>query len=308
MTKREGRCQWWTWLSLVVPSILVFYAGCVMQPHRVTDDTLRNLTYRDIYDHPVTLKDGLFEGEPFVSGGAARPRVELAAEPRVTGDLNGDGVEDTAVLLTETAGGTGVNTYLAVVSRRDGRAENVATQRIGDRVQIRSLTVHAGALMLELITTGPGEPACCPTLKVRKTYQLQGSSLVEAASEALGPVSMKDLEGTTWTLTHLARKESVPEGIRITALFKDGRMSGSAGCNGYFTGITGDGPRDLRVGPAGATRMACPEHIVMETEGRFLGLLEKVKEFRFVLGRLALIYQEGDIPDALLFTPSRLSD
>jgi len=27
-----------------------------------------------------------------------------------------------------------------------------------------------------------------------------------------------------------------------------------------------------------------------------------------VLGRLALIYQEGDIPDALLFTPSRLSD
>jgi len=58
----------------------------------------------------------------------------------------------------------------------------------------------------------------------------------------------------------------------------------------------------------GATMMACPEHIVMEIEGRFLRLLEKVKEFRFVLGRLALIYQEGDIPDALLFTPSRLSD
>ena len=69
-----------------------------------------------------------------------------------------------------------------------------------------------------------------------------------------------------------------------------------------------DGPRDLRVGPAGATRMACPEYIVMETEGRFLGLLEKVKEFRFVLGRLALLYQEGDIPDALLFTPSRISE
>ena len=49
-----------------------------MQPHRVTDDTLRNLTYLDIYDHPVTLKDGLFEGEPFVSGGAAPPRLEFA--------------------------------------------------------------------------------------------------------------------------------------------------------------------------------------------------------------------------------------
>jgi len=193
-----------------------------MQPHRATDDTLRNLAYRDIYDHPVTLKDGLFEGEPFVSGGAARPRVELAAEPRATGDLNGDGVEDTAVLLTETAGSTGVNTYLAVVSRRGSRAENIATQRIGDRVQIRSLTVHAGALMLELITTGPGEPACCPTLKKRKTYRLGGNSLVEAASEALGPLSVKDLERTTWTLTHLARKESVPEGIGSRLCSKTG--------------------------------------------------------------------------------------
>jgi heat shock protein HslJ len=289
---------------LAAPAVLLWAAGCAIQPQGVTDDALRNLTYRGIANHSVTLKDGLFEGAPFVSGGAARPRVELAAEPQVAGDLDGDGAEDRAVLLVETAGGAGENTYLALVSSRAGRVENVATRLIGDRVQIRSLMIRDGALVLELVTTGPGEPACCPTLKVRKTYRLQTHSLIEVTSEALGPIRVKDLEGMTWTLMRLARKEAVPEGIRITALFQDGRVSGSAGCNGYFAGISGDGPRDLSLGQAGATMMACPAD-VMKIEGRYLRALERVKAFSFLLGRLALLYQDGGITDALLFTPSR---
>ncbi|MDH4030864.1 MAG: hypothetical protein OEU49_08450, partial [Chromatiales bacterium] len=34
-----------------------------------------NATYLGIYDEPVTLRDGVFEGRPFVEGGASRPRV-----------------------------------------------------------------------------------------------------------------------------------------------------------------------------------------------------------------------------------------
>jgi len=282
--------------------LVVCLAGCALHPQPQTGDALRNLTYRGIYDHPVTLNNGVFDGAPFVSGGASRPRVELAPEPRVSDDLDGDGVEDMAVLLTETGGGTGVNTHLAVVARRGGGAENIATRLIGDRVQVRSLAFRDEALVLELVATGPDEPACCPTQKLRKTYRLRNDSLIETASEALGQVGVRDLEGTTWILTHLGRQEPVPEGMRITAIFKDGRASGSAGCNGYFGGISGEGPRNLQVGPLGTTKMACPE-TVMEVEGRYLGALQRVTEFSFLLGRLALMYGEKEMHDALLFAP-----
>lgn len=171
-------------------------------------------------------------------------------------------------------------------------------------MQVRSLAFRDGVLVLELVATGPGEPACCPTLKVRRTYRLESGSLVEAASDPPGPVSIRDLQGATWALTHLARQEPVPEGVRITARFNDGRVSGSAGCNGYFGGISGNGPSTLHVGPVGKTKMARPEAL-MEAEGRYLRRLEGVTAFRFVLGRLALTYQDGDIQDALRFAPSR---
>jgi hypothetical protein len=101
----------------------------------------RNLTYQGIYDHPVTVHDGVYEGEPFVPGGASRPRVELVEDLLVQGDLDGDSVEEAAVLLAESSGGSGVMTYLALVTWRDGAPVNLATRLIGDRVQIRSLRV-----------------------------------------------------------------------------------------------------------------------------------------------------------------------
>jgi heat shock protein HslJ len=105
-------------------------------------------------------------------------------------------------------------------------------------------------------------------------------------------------------LTHFGKGEPVPQGITITALFKEGQISGSSGCNRYFGGIAGDGPRDLRLGPRfGATMMACQKEM-MSAEKRYLHLLEQVRAFGFVLGQLALRYEDKDEGDALLFAPS----
>ncbi|MCB0123824.1 MAG: hypothetical protein KDE58_16335, partial [Caldilineaceae bacterium] len=55
-------------------------------------DALKNGTYSGIDDEgAVTLTDGLYEGEPLVAGGAARPRVEYIDGSEHTGDLDGDG-------------------------------------------------------------------------------------------------------------------------------------------------------------------------------------------------------------------------
>lgn len=73
----------------------------------ITVEELINATYSAIYDQPVTLTEGRYEGEPFVEGDAARPIVEYVNRSEQFGDLDGDGVEDAVVFLVESGGGTG---------------------------------------------------------------------------------------------------------------------------------------------------------------------------------------------------------
>jgi len=264
-----------------------------------------NLSYRGIYDNPITLRNGVYEGQPFVPGGTSRPRVQLIDEVQAHGDLNGDGREETAVLLAESSGGSGVMSYLALVALRDGKLQNLDTVLLGDRVQIRSLRVEPGALVLEFIGAGSGDASCCPTRKTRISYQVQEGQLVEASREDQGPISLRDIEGVTWRLTQLGREAPVPKGVEVTMTVDGEKISGSAGCNRYFGTIREPARRELAIGPIGATRMACPEP-GMGTEDRFLSALESVRQFGFLNGRLALTYRRGDAEDldALVFAPS----
>jgi len=70
----------------------------------LTADKLRNGTYyAPYYRRTVTLKDGAFS-----SGSGADYYSVQMLDLVANGDLNGDGVEDAAILLAETGGGSGV--------------------------------------------------------------------------------------------------------------------------------------------------------------------------------------------------------
>ncbi|HDR29235.1 META domain-containing protein [Rhodovulum sp.] len=58
---------------------------------------------------------------------------------------------------------------------------------------------------------------------------------------------------------------------------RDGRVSGSGGCNRFMGGaeLTGEG---LRIGPVAVTMMACPEAL-MDQERRFFEVLDRVDRF-----------------------------
>lgn len=137
-------------------------------------ETLQNAVYAGLYEEPVQLQEGRYEGEPFVEGGASRPTVTLLPDPMASGDLDGDGVEEAAVLLAEDSGGSGTFIYLAVVSRVDGAAHNVATTLLGDRVEVESLSIADGQIMVQ----GAGENA-------RQTWALEGGELVLVEGEPL---------------------------------------------------------------------------------------------------------------------------
>jgi heat shock protein HslJ/LysM repeat protein len=261
----------------------------------LTGDALRNATYQGIYEEPVQLSDGKYEGKPFVEGGAARPTVTFV-DFKAVGDLNGDGIEDAAVFLAENSGGSGVFTYLAAVVAQDGAAINVGTQLLGDRVQLKTVSIEDGKIVVNMITQGPDDPFCCPTLEVRQSYEVQADQLVLTSSEEVGTLSPASLAGTTWALvSHGAYADPTPvlEGTEITALFsvEDGQVAGSAGCNNYFAGFQGT-DATLTIGPAGATMMACAEE-VMNQESAYLAALETVSGFQFWNGRLMLMVDGG---------------
>ncbi len=134
----------------------------------LTVEQLGNATYSGIYDEPVTLTDGLYEGEPFVEGGAARPTVQLIEETILYGDLNGDGVADAAMILVENSGGSGVFNYVGAQVNQDGQPVDAGIVLLGDRTQIQSAVIEEGQLVIDMVTQGPEDAMCCPTLKLRR--------------------------------------------------------------------------------------------------------------------------------------------
>jgi hypothetical protein len=152
----------------------------------LTEEVLRNAEYRGIYQEPVHLTDGKYEGEPFVEGGASRPTVAFT-DAFALGDLDSDGVDDAVVVLVESSGGSGSFLYLAAVLNRDGNPENVTTQSLGDRGQVQKLSIESGQMVIEMIAHGPDDPMCCPTQEVTLTYRLEGEQLVKVSEEVADP-------------------------------------------------------------------------------------------------------------------------
>ena len=278
----------------------------------LTIDQLANATYTGIYDdQEVTLTDGQYEGEPFVEGGASRPTVNFNPNDVAFGDLNGDGVEDAAVLLSENSGGSGTFLYLAAVINEDGQPVNVATTQLpGNNPEIKSMTIDAEQIILEVVTQGPDDPECCPSAKQRWTYALQSDELVQISVEDLGTVSLADLDGTSWRLVDFNfDQQPVPDEVDITANFSEGQLSGFAGCNNYTTSIAeGDTPQSLTISPIASTMMACPEP-GMSLETQYLTALQNVDQWSYLATQLALSYinEDGSL-GTLMFEPQTETD
>jgi hypothetical protein len=138
---------------------------------------LKNIEYRSLFTRSgvAPLKDGEFRESTEV--GSASETVVLLTDHVATGDLDGDGALDAAVVVSTNTGGSGVFMDLAAVLMVDGKPVNVAIAPLGDRVQIKSLAIRDGGILVDMITHDSDDPMCCPTQPVVEKYELRGERL-----------------------------------------------------------------------------------------------------------------------------------
>ena len=267
---------------------------------RPTLGQLEQATISGIYDKPITLAGGVYEGQPFAPGGAARPRVMLWSNLVAFGALDDQPGEETAVLLSETSGGSGEFVYLAVMANRDGQLVNVGTVGVGDRVRVRAFRVSDGHVVMDVVEAGPGEAMCCPSRLAQKIFAVRTGGLRLVSSNVTGTLSVATLGEVQWTLVEMDGK-ALPAGATPPTIQFDGpRASGFNGCNRFTGGVEDKGPGAFAFGPLAQTRMACAA-AQAEIENRFVALLAAVSQYSFVAGRLALTGVDGRAARSLVF-------
>jgi basic membrane protein A len=99
------------------------------------------------------------------------------------GDLTGNGQDEAIVFLVTEYGGTGRFYDLVVMTDQNAAPTQLAATPLGDRVQLRSISVKQGLLVVNMVEAGPDDAACCPTQEVVKVFGLEGDQLQELSSQ-----------------------------------------------------------------------------------------------------------------------------
>lgn len=101
------------------------------------------------------------------------------------------------------------------------------------------------------------------------------------------PSPAASLEGTEWLAEDIGGQGVLDIVQSTLSVGTDGKISGSGGCNRYFgTATVKDGA--VKVGPLGATQMACVP-AQMDQERKFLDALSATRSFRIDGGKLILL-------------------
>jgi heat shock protein HslJ len=283
--------------------VAVPQAGTPPPQAALTREAIGNATIAGVFDDPVVLKAGRYEGPPLGPGGTARRMLLLLANLVQYADLDGTPGDEAIALLAESSGGSGERIYLAAIGVREGRAASLGVALVGDRTRIRQLSLDGRTIVLDVVEAGPGDAACCPTQVARKFYGVAGGKVTLSKSEVSGKVSAALLSGTDWTVVEIDGQPLPDEAPRPTIRIDADRIAGFGGCNRYTGTLKEPTPGALAMGPIAATRMACAGPPA-DVERRFLDTLGKVTRYSFVAGRVVLDGIEAGARRSLLLVRS----
>ena len=189
---------------LAVVFVLLFFLKAPVEkvaPQLPPD--FKNITYR-VGNENVPLVNGFAERE-VVPGSASHIVIKYFGSEAM-GDLNGDGIEDVAFILTQETGGSGTFYYLAVALKNpDESYESLATIFLGDRIAPQPAKIQNGLLTIHYVGRKPGDTMTTPpSVAISRYFTVENDALVERMSF-----------GAETTLK-IGEKETFSDGLTIT--------------------------------------------------------------------------------------------
>ena len=137
----------------------------------------KNATYL-IEGSFVTLTNGFFEVES-VPGSATKITTRYFGNEAI-GDLNNDGKDDIAFLLTQSSGGSGTFFYVVAAIQTSNGVEGTNAIFLGDRIAPQSTSMENGIITVNYADRNPGEAFTTqPSLGVSKYFKIENNILTE---------------------------------------------------------------------------------------------------------------------------------
>jgi hypothetical protein len=200
-------------LFFAIVSLMVFlqYHPAKVQPSVPTD--FKNATYI-INDKPVTLVNGHAESE--AAPGSASKIITQYFGNEANGDLNGDGMEDVAFLITQSEGGSGTFYYAVVALKTAAGYQGTNAILLGDRIAPQTTGIINGKVVVNYAeresTDAMSSP---PSVGTSKFLIVNGTTLTEVpvVSADLYPLYAGVLWNTSLTRTITVGNTSVQGGL-----------------------------------------------------------------------------------------------
>lgn len=128
----------------------------------------------------VQLVDGAFVNP---TTGAS---IRIASVPIALGDLTGDGTADAAVIVDVVLPDDLYSTDLVIVENQNGQPVATSAVRLGSPAQVQRMYIDRGAIWIDMLTAGPLDDPCCPTIPQQRIFVPSGGGLLDLPAIATG--------------------------------------------------------------------------------------------------------------------------
>lgn len=137
-----------------------------------------NATYK-IDNNLIKLTNGKSVVE--VAPGSASKLVTTVWKQAAIADLNGDKINDAALILIQDGGGSGTFYYVAAnISLKDGKHIGTNAILLGDRIKMQSIKIENGNIVVNYLDRKENDPMTTePSVAKTRTFFISETSLVE---------------------------------------------------------------------------------------------------------------------------------
>jgi hypothetical protein len=226
---------WMVWVLSVAFVMLLAVVGYLFYRHQTAKTILSPLQSQQTVFDPlnatyaidgtsVTLANGIFE-QPAAPGSAETVTTKVFGQP-TTGDINGDGKTDVAVILVHDGAGSGTFYYAAAaINNGNGVASGTNAIFLGDRIAPDTMQIANGIITVNYADRAAGEPmSTAPSVGVSKYLIVMNSASSASSGVILYDVPIAEAyplaSGIIWGDMHAATT-TIPsgtlEGIAITS-------------------------------------------------------------------------------------------